>query len=133
MTTYVLDSFALLAFFQNEPGADRVEELIDLSRSGDELVISSVNLGEVLYKSIRKRDMLNGQAILKECLDFPITVIPVDEELAIAAAIIKATTPISYADCIAAALSQRLGVTLVTGDPDFRKVTGALDVEWLDT
>jgi predicted nucleic acid-binding protein len=130
MTTYVLDSFALLALERNEAGAARVEEILDGGYKGDDLFIASVNLGEVVYKTIREADQQTGRSVLTECLALPITVISVDEALAIEGAIIKGVHPISYADCIAAALAQRLGAKLVTGDRDFEKVPD-LDIEWL--
>lgn len=130
MTTYVLDSFALLALYRNERSADRVEKLIEQGRSDDDLFIASVNLGEVLYKTIREKGPGEGQFVLAECLKLPITIVPIDQELALDGAIIKGTTPISYADCIAAALAQRLDATLVTGDTGFEQIPD-LKVEWL--
>ena len=35
------------------------------------------------------------------------------------------------ADCFAAALAQRLGAAVLTGDPDFQRLEGAVAVEWL--
>jgi ribonuclease VapC len=39
----------------------------------------------------------------------------------------------SYADCFAAALAQRLDAAVVTGDPEFEDIerAGELKVEWL--
>ena len=61
---------------------------------------------------------------------FPIEFQPVDEKLALAAAEIKGAIPISYADCIAAALAQNLDAMLVTGDDGFRQIAD-LKIEWL--
>ena len=47
-----------------------------------------------------------------------------------AAARLKAVHPISYADCLVAALAQRTGATILTGDPDFQRF-GQTAVEWL--
>jgi ribonuclease VapC len=50
-----------------------------------------------------------------------------------AAVRLKATYPLSYADCFAAALAQRLGATVVTGDPEFHPLEddGLIAVDWL--
>ena len=50
-----------------------------------------------------------------------------------AAAHLKTDCPIAYADCFAAALSQIKKATLVTGDPEFRKVKPDLNLQihWL--
>ena len=131
MKTYVLDSFALLAMFRNEPGAPRVQRIFSLGFAGEaSLVIAVVNLGEVIYRTIREFGAKRAQAVLGECRTLPIAVVAIDEQLAIAAAIIKGTIRISYADCIAAALAQRLDATLVTGDEGFQQIAD-LTVEWL--
>ena len=54
MASKVLDSYALMAFFEDEPGADLVRELI--LRAEDDrvkLLISIVNLGEIWYSIAR--------------------------------------------------------------------------------
>jgi ribonuclease VapC len=50
MAAKVLDSYALMAFFEDEPGADTVRSLILKGEEGTlNLVMSVVNLGEVWY------------------------------------------------------------------------------------
>ena len=54
MATKVLDSHALMAFFQDEPGADFVRGLIHKAMETDtNLLMSIVNLGEVWYAIAR--------------------------------------------------------------------------------
>lgn len=57
-------------------------------------------------------------------------VIPTGDDV-IAATRLKATRRISYADGFAAALAAREGASLVTGDPELRRMTDVLTVEWL--
>jgi predicted nucleic acid-binding protein len=129
--TYVLDAFALLSHFKNEPGAQRMEMLFEeAARSGQDLLVSVVNLGEVVYKTIRQFGLDRAKEILNDIQQLPIAVIDVDQQLALDAAVIKGVHRISYADCIAAALAQRLGATLVTGDQGFGQIAD-LQVEWL--
>lgn len=52
-------------------------------------------------------------------------------ELALAAARLKAIFPLAYADTFAAALAQRGGVPVVTGDPEFKRLAGVVSVIWL--
>ena len=125
MNTYVLDAFALLAHFKNEPGARRMGELFaGASAASQDLPISVVNLAEVIYKTIRQFGQERAQQVLGEVRQLPIVVLGVDEQLALDAAVIKGTHRISYADCIAAALAQRLGAILVTGDRGFEQILG---------
>ncbi|MDR1728618.1 MAG: PIN domain-containing protein [Acidobacteriota bacterium] len=47
---YVLDSFALLAFFNDEPGGSAVREIFEHAQSHpSRLYLSAVNLSECLY------------------------------------------------------------------------------------
>ena len=53
---YVLDSFALLAYFEDEPGAETVEQLLrQAERQAITLYLALVNLGEVYYITQRER------------------------------------------------------------------------------
>ena len=48
MVAKVLDSYALMAFFEDEPGADTVRSLLlKAEEGGVQLVMNVVNLGEV--------------------------------------------------------------------------------------
>jgi ribonuclease VapC len=60
-----------------------------------------------------------------------IQIVDVDRTLALMATRLKAITGMGYADCFAAALAQRLGAAVLTGDPDFQRLEGAVAVEWL--
>jgi ribonuclease VapC len=128
----VLDSFALIAFVQNEPGAERVEELLNNAATGDsELYISAVNLGEVFYTISNRQGTQSAVTVLSGIDQSPIQIVDVDRELALSAARIKARTGMGYADCFVAALAQRMSATVLTGDPDFEEMAGSVDIEWL--
>jgi ribonuclease VapC len=130
---YVLDAWALLALLQGEePAAARVREL--LLAGGEQkarLLVSMINLGEVYYR-IGKR---GGRAVAAETLAkirrLPLTVVSASDEMIIAAADFKMEYAISYADAFAAALADRTGATLVSGDPDFDQLQGRIGLEKL--
>ena len=129
---FVLDSFALLAFFRAETAGARVRELLEQAQAGEiALSITTVNLGEVFYRAVRERGLEQAHEMLGRVEEFSIEIADVDLELALMAASLKAASGIGYADCFAAALAQRLGGTVVTGDPDFRQLEGLITVEWL--
>jgi len=129
---FVLDSFALLAFFQVEPGGPRVRQLLEEAAQGKaRLAITTVNLGEVVYRTERQHGLERAQEVLGKIAEYQPTVVEVDRELALAAAHLKARHKMAYADCLAAALAQRLGAPVVTGDPDFQQLEGVVPVEWL--
>ena len=58
-------------------------------------------------------------------------VVEADRKLALAAAHVKAHHAISYADAFAVALAQSRQATLLTGDPEFRKVENLVAIDWL--
>ena len=129
---FVLDSFALLAYLQDEPGADVMEEMLGAAADSEMLLaMASVNLGEVAYQTIRRQGDTQARRTIAELARYPIAVIDVDRQLALEGAALKAIHPISYADCIAAALAQRLDAAVVTGDPDFHRLEHLVRVEWL--
>lgn len=132
MKAYVLDSSALMTFFENRAGADQVEEL--LAKAADTkrpLLMAVVNWGEVYYSIWRARGEKAAEAKLQEIAQLPIQVVDADMELTKLAASLKATHNLPYADCFAAALAQSRKATLITRDKDFQQVGTALRIVWL--
>jgi ribonuclease VapC len=134
MATKVLDSWALIAFFEDEPAADDVEKL--LQQAADEkhkLLMSVVNWGEVYYNTMREVSQEAAEQKAHEIASLPIDIIGVSDDLTLAkqAAIFKATHQMSYADCFAAALAKQKNAELITGDPEFKAVEKEIKVHWL--
>lgn len=134
MATKILDSWALIAFFEDEPAADDVEKL--LQQATDEkhkLLLSAVNWGEVYYNTMREVSQEAAEQKAQEIAALPIDIIGVSDDLALAkqAAIFKATHKMSYADCFAAALAKQKNAELVTGDPEFKAVAKEIRIQWL--
>lgn len=131
-STYVLDSFALLAFFQDEPGGPRVRELLERSARGEvTLALTTVNLAEVVYRTERTLGLERAQEVLAKIAEFDLALATVDRELALAAAHLKARHTMSYADCLVAALALQLDAAIVTGDRDFQQLEDTVAIEWL--
>ena len=134
MSTKVLDSWALLAFFEDEPAAEVVEKL--LQQAADEthkLLMSAVNWGEVYYTTMRRLSQAAAEQKAQEIAALPIEIVGVSDDLALSrqAAIYKATHRMSYADCFAAALSKQKNAELLTGDPEFKAVEKDIRIHWL--
>lgn len=125
----VLDSYALLAQLQHEPGWERVQALLRAAACGEQdLHISVINLAEVQYRILRTAD--DPKAVLRVLEALPLIVAPADPYVP-AIVELKAKYAISLADCFAAALAMELGCPILTGDPEFRKLEGEVTVEWL--
>ncbi len=130
----VLDSFALVAYFLQERAASRVQQLIDEAAAGDIfLAITAVNLGEVLYLVEREGGLLVGLRAMQYVRLWPVDIFPADEELAVGAARIKSDLRMGYLDCFVVALAQKLRASVVTGDSDFRRAEGLVEIEWLES
>lgn len=132
MKTYVLDASALMAFFEDRPGADKVEEL--LARAAElkrPLLMAVVNWGEVYYAVWRARGEKAATTKLQEIAQLPIQVVDADTELTKLAASLKAQHNLPYADCFAAALAVARKAALVASDKDFERVGSAVKAIWL--
>ena len=130
--SFVLDSFALLALLGGEPGGDAVADLMQQAQEGEtRLLMTWVNIGEVAYIVERRWGMERLHTALAIVEATALETVPVERELALMAAHIKAEHAIAYADTFAAALAQRAGATLVTGDPEFKLLDDVLDIHWL--
>lgn len=129
---YVLDSFAILAYFQAEPGGTKVKDLLKQAKAGDTMTyLSLINLGELIYTTGRKLGNDRAREILDDIMLLPIQLAEVTMARVLAAAQIKTQYPISYADAFAVALSQELKATIVTGDPEFKQVESIVTLFWL--
>ena len=132
MTDYVLDSFAVTAYVQGEPGAARVGDLLNEAKSGvSRLLMTTVNLGETLYVMYRRRGPNGLVESLNLVADLPIELVDADLPLTVTAAQIKAVLPIAYGDCFAAALALHQQATVVTGDREFERLAHLVSIEWL--
>jgi predicted nucleic acid-binding protein len=133
--SYVLDSFALLGFLENEPFAPKIENILYQAKDDvHRLYLHSLHLGEVYYITLREKGRDLADLAYSRIKRFPIKFVEhINEDLLLSAATIKANYPISYADSFAAALAKINNAALLTGDPDFRKLEkdGILKVTWL--
>ncbi len=135
MATKVLDSWALISFFEDEPAAEEVEKLLVKAEAGrHKLLLCVVNWGEIYYNTMRKVSQEAAEQKAKEIAGLTIEIVGVDGkdmELVRQAAIYKVTKKLSYADAFAAALAKIRNAELVTGDQEFKEVEGEIKIGWL--
>ena len=129
----VFDSWAVLAYLEDEAAAEGVEAIMaEAHDAGIPLLMSVVNAGEVWYSMARSRtDKHADENVLKELGDLGITLVDVGWALARQAAAFKRPGRIAYADCIAAALAKHYGAPLVTGDPEFKPLEAEISILWV--
>jgi predicted nucleic acid-binding protein len=133
-STYVLDSFAILAYLEGEAGQPRIQDLLQgVEANEHRLYVSLINVGEVLYLTERERGLTRAQQALAAIDQLPVEIVPVSRATVLSAAHLKAHYPIAYADAFALVTAQDYNGVLVTGDPEFQVVVeaGLVTVEWL--
>ena len=129
----LLDSYAILLWIQNEPGAQIIEELLLSAKKGQiNLAVSEINLGEVYYKCIRRTGKNHAVEILEQFSLLPVEIVPVDWNLICKASELKADIPIAYADCFAIATALLKEATIITGDPEFAQASHLVNIDWLN-
>jgi PIN domain nuclease of toxin-antitoxin system len=117
----LLDAYALIAFLVGGPAAPRVRSIL---REGD-AAVATTNLAETLDVSQRVHGLAIERAVdtIEPLLDGSLATVPLDAEIAVRAATLRAkhyhrkTRPISLADAVLIA-SAGDGDRLATADPD---------------
>ena len=129
---YVLDSWAVIAYLEDEPSAEQIEELIATAHEEQiPIYMSVVNVGEVWYTLAREVSEEEANAGVKMLNDLRIQFENVDWELTMEAARFKSQNKMSYADAFAAALAKVKKADLVTGDNEFKPLDGQIKISWV--
>jgi ribonuclease VapC len=135
MANKVLDSWALVAFFEDEPAASQVEEVLDqASTNQHRLFLSAINWAEIYYSTMREVSQEAADRHAEIIAQLPIEIVGLTDDLQLArqAAIFKARHRLSLADAFAAALAKEKRAELLTGDPEFRVLEGEIKLHWLN-
>ena len=123
----VLDTSAVLAYVDDEEGADIVEEYL---RAGErkELALhaSFVTLTEIRYITIQEKDESSADYLIGLVKSWPVKWVYPDERQCLLAARYKARYCISLADSFVAAAAWFLEATLVHKDPEFEAMDGEI-------
>ena len=128
----VLDSWAIMAYLGDEPGGERVAEIMaEAVEKSTPLIMSVVNAAEVWYTVARRVSEAEADATETALRELGIEFVDADWKLSHCAARFKWKHRMPLADCFAAALASLMNGRLVTGDADFRQVDGHISVQWL--
>lgn len=120
---YVLDSYAILAFLNNEVSKQAVDQYLQKAQSGEvSLYLNAINLGEIYY-IIAKRYSFSQAAEIPDIIrNWAISLVQVDTNFILAAAHWKAQYKISYADAFCIETAHQIDCPLLTGDPEILKI-----------
>jgi len=113
--TVVLDACALIAFFNDEPGADVVAEALQVVPVVE---IAAINLLEIAYDAVRRSGQPHSARDLLEAVrKLPISIRrDIGDDVLEMAACLKARFRISLADSVALAVAAVCDASLVTCD-----------------
>ena len=131
-TRRLLDSYAILAFLNDEEGAEPVARLLqEAAQDGTRLLVNEINVGEAYYIVAKHRSEDAAEQVLLHLDRLPLELVSNDFDAVMEAARMKARFPLSYADAFALATAVRFRARLVTGDPEFEAAEDLVEVEWL--
>lgn len=132
LSSYIFDSHALLKLFQQEKGYEKIVRLLkEIERAKTARYINAINLGEIIYITTREFGVQKKIEVLASIERLGFTVLSVTNQLIFQAAEYKAVYSISYADCFVLASAVQQRATIVTGDPEFKKVEHIADIFWI--
>ena len=128
----VLDSWAIIAYLEDEAPAETVGNVISDAHDDDIPIFMSVlNVGEVWYIMAREASSQEAERSVAQLRQLGIRFVEADWPLACEGAKYKAKHRMSYADCFAAALTKQKNAVLLTGDPEFKEVERDIAIHWL--
>ncbi len=121
MKRFHLDTSALLTLRDDEPGAQRVAEVLQLAAQGKAKCYGCfMSLMEVFYRVWRDESKQAGQLAHQQCLALPIEWLHSSDSLMAKAAEFKGMHSLSLADAWIAACAAEQGATLLHKDPEFQ-------------
>ena len=128
----VLDSWSVMAYLEDEPAGQQVDELLVEAHENDiPIQMTVVNVAEVWYIFARESSAEDADQSIAELRQLGIEIIDADWGLSLEAARFKAKCKMSLADCYAAALTKVRKADLVTGDVEFKQVEGEVRISWV--
>jgi predicted nucleic acid-binding protein len=129
---YVLDTWAVIAYLEDEPSGEQIEELIGTAHEEQiPIYMCVVNVGEVWYTIAREVSEAEANTSVKMLSDLRIQFENADWEITREAARFKSQNRMSYADCYAAALAKLRKADLITGDNEFKPLDGEIKISWV--
>jgi predicted nucleic acid-binding protein len=126
---YVLDSTAFLALFEDEPGAETVQKLLESAKKGEIVIFTSfVSFTEVFYITLREKNEEEAKKRIKLMNLLAMMRVESSQELGLIAGRLKSTYRLSFADTWIAATAIFYDAILVHKDPEFEQLKGKLEM-----
>ncbi|MFU8773964.1 MAG: PIN domain-containing protein [Anaerolineales bacterium] len=124
MSTFVLDTSAVITILNQEDGWDLVYPLFDESKKNQAvLYLPFMVLMELEYLLLRKVSAEETMVIMSMVISWPIQIAESSSEWRHQAAMIKSDTALSVADAWIASLAQLHSAELVHKDPEYEQIS----------
>ena len=124
---FALDTSALLTLWNDEDGADKVEDIL---KSKDKIVIVSfMSYMECYYRVWKSSGREKGREIYAYLFTLRVERVNLDEDILQSAAEIKATNALSVADSWIIATAKVKGAVLVHKDPEFLQINKIVQLQ----
>jgi len=132
---YVFDACAVIAFLNDENGADTVAGLINQAEIGaDRIFMNGVQVLEVYYDRIYIKGRDYAETVLESLYNSPIIILhEISREMIQEAGRFKTSYSMSLGDTFAAATARKFTAILVTRDKEMKtpEEAGEFSVLWL--
>ena len=119
-----LDTKPIIKFFAKEEGWENVQKILSKIEAGEiDASLSVVTLTEIYYKYLKEKraDLAKNRTDAIRHAPY-IKKISINEEIATKAGELKGKYNIPIADAFIAASAQSEGTTIISDDPDFKKI-----------
>lgn len=115
---FVLDASALVAFLNDEDGAEKVEIILQKAKNNDAVIyMNKLNILEIYYGVYREDGGERAEETLVKILGLPIVVVDtLNDNVFKEAGRLKATYKISLADSVALAEAKTRDAPILTAD-----------------
>ena len=134
MARVVLDSWGLIAFFEDEPAGAMVEKLLlDAENGKHHLLLCILGWCDIYTAILSRLSQKTAEEKMRQIAELPVEVVGIGDDLELVrqAAIYKATFKLATACAFAGALAKLRKASLVTGDPAFRALEDEFKIQWL--
>jgi predicted nucleic acid-binding protein len=129
--SFVLDTSAILALWNEEEGASLVEKILRDKPHNRKIYISFMTFMECRYRVWKDHGQSAADELFRSLSLLPITRIDVDDTLIMTASELKAQHKISVADSWIIATAITRNATLVHKDPEFETVSDRVAMKTL--
>lgn len=130
---YLLDTSAIFAFTDNEPGAEEIESLLKQAKlKKTRLSISLMSIMELYYITCQEKGESDATKLILLVRGLPLNELPLSEDLTIPAAQLKSRFKISVADAWIAATAKAHNFALVHKDPELESLKEEIEMYLLE-